>query len=84
MSLCYRGGMKLFQDHYRQRVLLLLKGGNFFILDKALDLINLGGAALIFGQLIDLQHFNTYTFLLGLFSVCLIYAFAWYNVRILN
>ncbi len=76
--------MKLFQDHYRQKIFLLLKGGNLFILDKALDLINLGGAALIFGQLIDLQRFNTYTFFLSLISVCSLYALAWYNIRTLS
>ncbi len=46
-----------------------------------LDLVNLAGTALIFGQLVGSEPLDAYLFVLGIFIVLLTYLFVWYNLN---
>ena len=81
MSVCYRVCMKLFQDHYRQRILSTLGNQKLFLLDKMLDLVNLAAAALIFGQLIQTNPIDQISLVIGIALVIVAYGWVWYTLN---
>lgn len=57
---------------------LRLRKRDEVVADKVLDLANLIGVALAFGQLLTEGNFQKGAFIIGAISMLMAYAFAWY------
>jgi hypothetical protein len=71
------------KNYYRGRRRRLLKWDEIFA-DKILELANLVGGALIFGQFINQDIFSFSEFLLGFATVIAAYIYVWYYLSIFN
>ncbi|MBT5016763.1 hypothetical protein HN748_03755 [Candidatus Peregrinibacteria bacterium] len=69
-------------SYYQQR--LRLRKNDEVVVDKMLDFINYGGAAMIFGQLVSDGPFRWFSFLLGVFLVIVAYGSVWYYLSRFN
>lgn len=69
-------------SYYRQR--LRLRKRDEVVVEKILDLINLGGAGLIFGQFIGEGIFNVFVLFIGIMMVIVVYLYFWYYLSRFN
>lgn len=75
--------MEYSRSYYRHQRFVLRKRDEVLV-DKILDLTNLGGAGLIFGQFVNSEFFRFSIFMSGIFIVVVIYSYAWYYLSRFN
>ena len=75
--------MEYSKSYYRRRFQRLRKRDEVFA-NKFLDLANLGGAALAFGQFINPHSFRSFVFIIGILIVIVAYMYMWYYLSRFN
>jgi len=74
--------MKYQFSYYQQRI--RIRKREEVLTDKFLDLANLAGAGMIFGQFISPEVFRIPIFIVGFLIVIVMYLYAWYYLSRFN